>query len=59
MSQFEQAVERYKTYITTMGDCECRSLGLRRMAYTSQSLKNVVRLLRVISLPQSRHLSSR
>ena len=40
--QFEQAVERYKTYITDNGGeiVNVDLWGLRRMAYTSQSLKN-------------------
>ena len=38
--QFEQAVERYKTYITDNGGeiVNVDLWGLRRMAYTSQSL---------------------
>ena len=40
--QFEQAVERYKAYITDNGGeiVNVDLWGLRRMAYTSQSLKN-------------------
>ena len=40
--QFEQAVERYKTYITDNGGeiVNVDLWGLRRMAYTSPSLKN-------------------
>jgi small subunit ribosomal protein S6 len=40
--QFEQAVERYKTYITENGGeiVNVDLWGLRRMAYTSQSLRN-------------------
>ena len=40
--QFDQAVERYKTYITDNGGeiVNVDLWGLRRMAYTSQSLKN-------------------
>ena len=40
--QLEQAVERYKTYITENGGeiVNVDLWGLRRMAYTSQSLKN-------------------
>lgn len=40
--QFEQAVERYQTYITENGGEVVHTdlWGLRRLAYTSQSLKN-------------------